>query len=334
MKKNHTIPDFHHEILQYKDDYVILSKEGGIKLLDRGNFQVKWEEKINGTLLFNPVLYNGIFYASTVDTFLYSFDLENQTLLHHGDQNLFFSARNQYHELVLAKSYIIEEKKSYSGLFDLNEFRFTLKKELKTGRIFELVGNMILHAGISRDFEINCMNLIGGHQWIVNICNELNDSDINRTRLIGVYDENLIFSAESSKCNYFLAINKNTGIIVNHISNKEASQDIIADYHSFVCNDFVCSLNNDRFVELNLKTWEISCHKNKMMNVGFYKFKDGQVFYINRRSNQIGEYDIEKKDVIWQNDIETNNKAFITNLSFIEGTLFVTDSANNLHVLR
>lgn len=334
MERIHTIPDFHHEILQYNEDYIILSKEGGIKLIDGNTFKVKWEEKINGVLLFYPVLFRDIFYASTVDTFLYSFDLENQTLLHQGDQNLFFSTRNQYNELVLAKSYLIEEKKSYSGLFDLNEFRFTLKKELKTGRIFELVGNMIIHAGISRDFEINSMDLLGIHRWTVNLCDELDNKEINRTRFIGPHDNDLIFSAESVNCNYFIAINRYYGTIVNYISSKGLSLPVVEPYSAFLYNGYVCALNNDQFIELNLNTWKLTCFENKKLNVGFYKFQDGRIFYINMRSNQVGEYSIEQKDVIWLIDVETNNKAFITNLTFMDSALFMTDSSNNLHVFK
>jgi hypothetical protein len=336
MELAHIITEFHHKIHQWNGDFVILSKEGGIKLLDGNSFRIIWEEKLDGRLLFGSLIHNNILYGSTIDTLLFSIDLDKREVVETGTRNIFFDPESYHEDLVLAKS--VEHKGAdkikYLGLFNLRKSAFEFKKMMKTGRVFELLEDRIIHAGIMRDFELSCMNFSGQNIWTTNICVVTGDSGINRVKFIGGHEQNLVFAAESNPNSHFVILNKNSGEVVNWLSNEMVSLPVLSNYHSFIRNSSAYTLAGSRVISLNLITNEILHIEVERLKVFFYILEGERVFYSNDNPNEIGEYSLESNRIKWQEVLELGDCVKVLAFRFINNFLFVIDSNDRLIVLK
>jgi hypothetical protein len=329
-----TISGFHHEIHPYQDNYVMLSKQGGISILDGRTLNPIWQENLGGKLLSYSLIHGNIFYGSTTDTFLYAIDLQNGEVIEEGKRNIFFHPQSHYGDYVLAKSYISTGAIPVKllGLFNLTKSEYVFTKELKAGRVFELLDDQILQAGISKDFEINCMDWQGNHKWTSNIRSLAKDETVSRVGFLGRHHDSLVFAAAARLNSYFISIHHDSGEGINCISNGKDGLTEIANDHSFVKNGIAHTLAFNQAISVNLDTLNIDANTDSLLDVSQAFYEEDRLFYLSSQRGKIGEYSFEEETILWNLMLDQNSS--VLGIRCINNNLFAYDMGGKLYKLQ
>lgn len=334
MKVINKIEGFHHQLHSYRDYLIMLSKDGGFKILN-SKLSVKYSEDLAGKLLSYSFLHDGFLYASTTDTFLYSFDIEKLNIIENGSINLYFNSKSKNQNLILAKSieHVDQKKVKNVGLFDLDSKKFIFTKAQKTGRIFDLIDQTILFAGIGTDYAISTMDLNGNELWNIDLRKVTNEEEINSVKVVGRYLNSILFAALSNSRNHLIGIDILTGEPTKTITSS-VQNPLITNYHTSIVGNLAVTVQNDTIIYLNLDTWQISIKNIDIMNAEQSILEEDKLLFFGNRTNQIGEIDLNNSNIKWIKNIELGNDLKIRSIRSIGNTIFFSDSNDTLYQLE
>lgn len=323
---------FHHQFHLYKNFIIILSKDGGIKKLDKQSLNVVWEEKLEGQLLSYSFIKGNKLFASTTSTFFYSFNLDNEKVIENGTKNIFFSSNSMNDSLILAntKDFDVEGKKhKHFGVYDLDKEHFIFKRKGSTYGVYNLKMDRIIYSLPTNRNEIISCSVKDDMEWTIDLSKSFNNIILEDLRFIDTYKNKFIFHIKGNEKSIITFIDVLNGQVVDSI--ELANTDLkIPNRQSFIKNDILFTYSYDKVIKIDLNSKSITTTELDSFNISEYLHINDMIYFIDHSRKNIGEFEMENNKLNWiiQLSDKKNYKAW--ELFHKDGALYFNDSLDNL----